>query len=187
MKYLVVGLGNPGSEYANTRHNVGFLVLEKLAAMLGGEWKTERHGWISRCTYRGRQLILLKPDTFMNLSGKAVSYWMQAEKIKPERLLVITDDLALPSGKLRLRLSGSDGGHNGLKSINHSLATNNYPRLRFGIGKDFYPGKQVDYVLSSWKPEENDIMEIAIVKAAEAVQLFATFAPGLAMTQINAS
>jgi PTH1 family peptidyl-tRNA hydrolase len=187
MKYLIVGLGNPGEEYEKTRHNAGFLVLDKLASKLGAEWKSERHGWIARGSHKGRQLILLKPNTYMNLSGKAVSYWMQMDKVKPENTLVILDDLALPTGKLRLRLNGSDGGHNGLRSIDSTLGMNKYPRLRFGIGKDFFPGKQVEYVLAPFKKEEEQEVEEALIKAADSVLLFATFAPGLAMTQINAS
>lgn len=186
MKYLIAGLGNPGKEYENTRHNIGFLVVEKLAAESGAVWNAEKHVHMARTNYKGRILILIKPQTYMNLSGKAVSYWLQAEKIRPENLVVITDDLALPCGKLRLKLKGSDGGHNGLKSIDASLSSQDYPRLRFGIGNDFPRGKQVDFVLGEWNPEEIELIAPAIEKAVEAVKLFVTTGPGETMTRINA-
>jgi PTH1 family peptidyl-tRNA hydrolase len=186
MKYLIVGLGNPGAEYEHTRHNVGFQVLDSLLNELGGTWSSDKHVQIARSSWKGRNLILLKPQTYMNLSGKAVSYWMQQEKIKPEQLLIITDDIALPPGKLRLKLKGSDGGHNGLKSINASLNMPNYPRLRFGVGNNFFPGKQVEYVLGVYDSEEKPIIEEGIQKASEAVKIFVTQPSGLVMTQINA-
>ena len=142
MKYLIVGLGNPGAEYENTRHNVGFRVVDTIAEAHGGTFSAERHGMVSTVRFKGRALILLKPNTFMNLSGKALRYWMDAEKISVNRILVITDDLNLGYEKLRLRAKGSDGGHNGLKDIQAVLGTNVYPRLRIGIGSDFSRGGQ---------------------------------------------
>jgi len=157
MKFLIVGLGNPGSEYAETRHNVGFKVLERLIEEKEScDFETGRHGHIAEYSYKGKRAILLKPNTFMNLSGKAVRYWLQEEKIPIERLLVVTDDLALPFGTLRLRGKGSDGGHNGLKDIQATLGTTNYARLRFGIGAEFSKGRQVDYVLGEWDREEEE-------------------------------
>ncbi|MBL7810859.1 MAG: aminoacyl-tRNA hydrolase [Bacteroidetes bacterium] len=186
MKYLIVGLGNPGAEYENTRHNAGFKVVDKVASALGGTWQQDRLGWVARCSTRGRHLILLKPNTYMNLSGKAVAYWLQAEKLRPENMLVITDDLAIPAGTLRLKTKGSDGGHNGLKSIQTILGTQEYPRLRFGVGNQFAPGRQVDYVLGEWSQEEKPLIEETLQRAADGVTLFATMGPGLAMTQLNA-
>jgi peptidyl-tRNA hydrolase, PTH1 family len=186
MKFLVVGLGNPGAEYEMTRHNIGFRVLDLLASANEASWNNERHGSIARIQHKGRQLILLKPNTYMNLSGKAVSYWMQQEKVKLENVLVITDDLALPTAKLRLKTKGSDGGHNGLKSINETLGTMNYPRLRFGVGNAFPAGRQVNYVLGEFEPEEKEIVNTSIEKAAEAVKLYTVWGPGQTMTQVNA-
>jgi PTH1 family peptidyl-tRNA hydrolase len=187
MKFLVVGLGNPGEEYQHTRHNIGFDVLDALAAKQGAEWQQQRHGWVAKTTAKGRTLILLKPNTFMNLSGKAVSYWLQAEKLPPSQLLVLLDDLALPVGKLRLRLNGSEGGHNGLKSINETLGHTQYARLRFGIGNDFPKGRQSEFVLGQWNPEEQDGVSSAVTRASDAVLLFATMPQNLAMTRINAA
>ncbi len=186
MKFLVTGLGNPGAEYENTRHNIGFKVLEKLASDLGASWEKQKNGWIAKASYKGRSLILLKPDTYMNLSGKAVAYWMQQEKVKLENILVITDDLALPTAKLRLKTKGADGGHNGLRSIDATLGTQNYARLRFGVGNDFLPGRQVNYVLGEFKTEEAEAVTLSIDKAAEAVKLFAIIGPSHTMTQVNA-
>lgn len=186
MKFLVAGLGNPGAEYENTRHNIGFKVLEKLADDQGWTWENERHGWICRGSIRGKQLILLKPNTYMNLSGKAVSYWMQQEKIKLENLLVVTDDLALPCAKLRLKTKGNDGGHNGLKNIDLTLGTQAYSRLRFGIGNDFPKGRQVNFVLGEWEEEEKEPVKIATGKAAEAIKSFITIGAAHTMTEVNA-
>lgn len=154
MKYLVVGLGNPGREYAQTRHNIGFKVLDALAAASGTFFSTDRLGDVATVKVKGRTLVLLKPSTFMNLSGRAVAYWLQKEKIGIENLLVVSDDIALPFGTLRLRKSGSDGGHNGLKDIAAVLNTTAYARLRLGVGGDFSRGHQVDYVLGEWNEEE---------------------------------
>ena len=154
MKYLIVGLGNPGSEYEGTRHNIGFDVVDTIAQRLEGSFETARLGEVSTVRFKGRTLLLLKPSTFMNLSGKAVRYWMDAEKIPLDRTVVVTDDLNLPFGTLRLRAKGSDGGHNGLKDIQAVLNSTKYPRLRFGIGAEFGKGKQVDHVLGSWDEDE---------------------------------
>ena len=150
MKYLIVGLGNIGPEYQNTRHNIGFKVLDAFAKASNTVFEDMRYGAVATVKLKGRTLILLKPNTYMNLSGKAVSYWMQKEKIELSNLFVVVDDLALPFGTIRLRGKGSDGGHNGLKSINQLLGTQDYTRLRFGIGNEFPKGKQVDYVLGGW-------------------------------------
>lgn len=154
MKYLIVGLGNIGPEYQDTRHNIGFNVLDAFAKASNAVFDNLRYGAVAEVKLKGRTLVLLKPNTYMNLSGKAVSYWMQKEKIALEDVLVIVDDLALPFGTLRLRGQGSDGGHNGLKNINAMLGTNAYARLRFGIGNDFLKGRQIDYVLGTWEGEE---------------------------------
>ena len=187
MKFLVVGLGNPGEEYQHTRHNIGFDVLDEFAARQNAVWTQERHGWIARTAARGRSIILLKPNTYMNLSGKAVSYWLQAEKLPLSQLLVLLDDLALPVGKLRLRLNGSDGGHNGLKSINETLGTNNYARLRFGIGSDFAKGRQSEFVLGKWNAEEKETIKMATTKAADALLLYTTQPQNIVMSRINAA
>ena len=154
MSFLIVGLGNPGTEYEKTRHNIGFDTLDAIAKKHDAQWQSDKHGWTSTFRFKGRTAHLLKPNTFMNLSGKAVSYWMQQHKVKLEHVLIVLDDLAIDLSAMRLRLKGSDGGHNGLKSIDLSLATQNYARLRFGIGNNFPRGKQVDFVLGKWKPEE---------------------------------
>jgi PTH1 family peptidyl-tRNA hydrolase len=154
MKYLIVGLGNPGSEYENTRHNVGFRILDRLAEREGITFTSDKLGWISTFKTKGRIVVLLKPSTFMNLSGKAIQYWLNKEKIAFENLLVATDDLALPFGTIRLRPKGSDGGHNGLKSIQEITGRSDYARLRFGIGAEFGKGHQVNYVLSAWNSQE---------------------------------
>ncbi len=155
MNYLIVGLGNIGVEYAETRHNIGFKVLDAFAKESSTSFTSSRYGSITTVSVRGHKLILLKPSTYMNLSGKAINYWLQSEKIKQENLLVILDDIALPFGSLRMRKQGSDGGHNGLKSINESLSNNNYARIRVGIGDTFAKGRQVDYVLGKWSSEED--------------------------------
>ena len=170
MKYLIVGLGNPGEEYANTRHNIGFDVLDALCAAKEGVWEAVKHGWKVELSHKGRKMILLKPNTYMNLSGKAVAYWMQQEKIALENVIVVTDDLALPVAKLRLKPKGSDGGHNGLKSINASLNTPNYPRLRFGIGNEFAKGQQVDFVLGKWTNDEQILIDEAIKRAVAGIE-----------------
>lgn len=156
MKYLIVGLGNIGSEYANTRHNIGFRILDALAETAKIEFKDLRYGAVTEYKFKGRTFVLVKPNTYMNLSGKSVNYWLQKEKIPVENMMVLVDDLALPFETLRLRPKGSDAGHNGLKHINETLGHQNYNRLRFGIGAEFSKGKQVDYVLGEWTPEEKE-------------------------------
>ncbi len=170
MKYLIVGLGNKGAEYAETRHNIGFKIAENVAKEVDASFNTANFGWMAEGKYKGRKIFILKPDTYMNLSGKAVKYWMQKENIALENLLVITDDLALPFGTLRMKAKGSDAGHNGLKSIQEELQTLQYPRLRFGISADFTEGRQVDYVLGNWNateeeklPERIDIFSKAVL------------------------
>lgn len=154
MKYLIVGLGNIGAEYAETRHNIGFKVLDALAKASNISFSETRHAYRAELKAKGRTFVLIKPTTYMNLSGKAVAYWMQQEKIQLDHLLIICDDIALPFGKIRIRQNGSDGGHNGLKDIANSLSTTNYPRLKFGIGNNFSRGHQVDFVLGQWTDEE---------------------------------
>ena len=172
MSFLIIGLGNPGEEYNNTRHNIGFETLDDLAKKHNAEWSLERHGWVCDFKTRGQVVHLLKPSTHMNLSGKAVSYWMQQHKNKIEQVLVVLDDLAIELGKLRLRLNGSDAGHNGLKSINQTLGTQNYARLRFGIGNDFPKGKQVDFVLGKWDKQEEATVKLGIDKSIDLIEGF---------------
>ena len=172
MSFLIVGLGNPGSEYEKTRHNIGFDVLDALVKKHEGSWESAKHGWVSSFRHKGRTAYMLKPNTFMNLSGKAVSYWMQQHKIKLEHVLVVLDDLAIDLSALRLRLKGSDGGHNGLKSIDQTLGTQNYARLRFGIGNNFPKERQVDFVLGKWKPEEEVPVLEGIDKAIALIEGF---------------
>lgn len=154
MKYLIVGLGNIGAEYQNTRHNIGFRVVDALAEKAGVSFSTDRYGAVAEMRHRGHIVTLLKPSTYMNLSGKAVRYWLEATKTPIENLLIIVDDIALPFGSLRMRMKGSDGGHNGLKNINEILGSDAYSRIRFGIGGDFPRGFQVDHVLGQWTSEE---------------------------------
>lgn len=174
MKYLIVGLGNVGNEYAETRHNIGFKVLDALAAASNAVFRTERYGDIAEVRFKGRIFIMLKPSTYMNNSGKAVSYWLRRESIDAANMLVVLDDLALPVGSLRIRGKGSDGGHNGLKSIDACIGTNAYPRLRCGIGHDFGQGRQVDYVLGEWLPQEREILSSVTETAVEAIRSFGT-------------
>ena len=183
MKYLIIGLGNPGSKYENTRHNIGFKVVEEFARLTEAKFETEKHADVAYAKHKGRKLVLIKPNTFMNLSGKAVNYWMQQEKISIDNILVVTDDIALPFGKLRLKGKGSDGGHNGLKDIQAVLNTSKYARLRFGVGNDFYPGQQADYVLADWKPSEAKELEERISTATEFIKGFVSI--GLNMTMSN--
>ena len=174
MKYLIVGLGNIGSEYKETRHNIGFKILDALINASNSSFKTERLGDVAQLKHKGRTLICLKPSTFMNLSGKAIRYWMQYEKIPPERVLVITDDLSLPFGKIRLRSKGSDGGHNGLKSIQEVLGNPNYARVRFGIASEFTKGNQIDYVLGEWNSEEKKGIKERIDIVLDLIKSFTT-------------
>lgn len=185
MKYLVVGLGNPGVKYENTRHNIGFKVLDALAEASNTSFETVRLGDLATVSFKGRKLILLKPNTFMNLSGKAVNYWMQQEKIPLERLLVITDDIALPFGKLRMKGKGSDGGHNGLKDVQAVLNTQQYTRLRFGVGSEFNKGNQVNYVLGEWYPEEQELMKERLEMCHNFIKGFATIGLQKTMSAYN--
>lgn len=172
MKYLIVGLGNIGDEYRDTRHNIGFMVLDALAKASNIVFSDKRYGAVSTLSLKGRQLILLKPSTYMNLSGNAVRYWMQQEKIPLENVLIVVDDLALPFGSLRLKGKGSDAGHNGLKHIAATLGTQNYARLRFGIGNDFPRGGQIDYVLGHFGEEDMKLMPERLKTAGEIVKSF---------------
>lgn len=185
MKYLIVGLGNPGEKYENTRHNVGFKVLDAFAKEREANFETIKLGDVATVKWKGRSIVLLKPNTYMNLSGKAVNYYLQAEKIPLENLLVITDDLALPFGKIRLRGKGSDGGHNGLKDIQDKLNTQGYARLRFGVGQEFSQGRQVDYVLGEWSVEEAEKLEERIKVAKEIIKGFSTIGLNRTMSEWN--
>jgi len=173
MKYLIVGLGNPGSEYSETRHNIGFKTLDALAKASNVVFTHGRYADVAEIKHKGRTLILIKPMTFMNLSGKAVNYWLKEEKIPIERCMIITDDIALPFGKIRIRATGSAGGHNGLRNITEILGSQAYPRLRFGVGSDFGRGQQVQYVLANWTSEEESQLAERIDKVNEAVLSFA--------------
>lgn len=184
-KFLIVGLGNIGDEYANTRHNIGFMVLDAIATENNLKFNTGRLADIAEYKFKGKTLILIKPSTYMNLSGKAVNYWLQAEKIPVENLLVITDDLALPLCALRLKGKGSDGGHNGLKNIQETLNTPDYARLRFGVGNEFSKGSQVNYVLGKWNIDEGKLIVPRIKLAVEMIQGFATIGLQRTMTAYN--
>ena len=185
MKYLIAGLGNIGDEYAHTRHNIGFDVLDALAKASNISFEDKRYAFKAELKYKSRILILIKPTTFMNLSGKAINYWLQKEQISIENLLVIVDDLALPFGTLRLKPKGSDGGHNGLFDINQVLGRQDYARLRFGIGNQFNKGQQVDYVLSIWDDEEQKLLTSRIEIAGDIVKTFVTIGLERTMTAYN--
>jgi PTH1 family peptidyl-tRNA hydrolase len=184
-KYLIVGLGNPGIKYRDTRHNIGFKVLDELAKDRGASFETEKLGDIARFRFKGRTFVLLKPNTFMNLSGKAVNYWLQKEKIELHNSLCITDDLNLDFGAIRIKAKGSAGGHNGLKSIIEVLGRQDFPRLRFGVAANFSKGKQVDYVLGEWNKEENRFLPELIDKSARAAVSFGAAGIGNTMNQFN--
>ncbi|MDY5939342.1 MAG: aminoacyl-tRNA hydrolase [Phocaeicola sp.] len=185
MKYLIVGLGNIGAEYHETRHNIGFMVLDAFATASNTLFSTERYGDVARMSVKGKQLILLKPSTYMNLSGNAVRYWMEQEKIPLERVLIIVDDLALPFGVLRLKGKGSDAGHNGLKHIAEILRTQNYTRLRFGIGNDFPRGGQIDYVLGKFSTTDWETMPERLNTAIEIIKSFCLAGLNITMNQFN--
>ena len=172
MKYLIVGLGNPGLEYYNTRHNIGFRVLDFLAEKSSISFSDKRYGFRSEFKIKGRTLVLVKPTTYMNLSGKAINYYMQKEKIPIERVLIIVDDIALPFGTIRIKSKGGSGGHNGLSHIESTLGDSNYFRLRFGVGSDFGQGRQVDYVLGEWSDEEKSKLKERMQIAIEAISQF---------------
>ena len=173
MKFLIVGLGNIGFEYDGTRHNIGFDVADAFVIKHGGSFTLDRHAFFAKSKWKGKDFFVIKPTTYMNLSGKALKYWMEKEKIPIENVLVIVDDLALPIEALRLRPSGSDAGHNGLKNIQLMLGTDKYPRLRFGIGSNFSKGRQVDFVLGKWTDQELPIVKEKILKSIEIIESFA--------------
>jgi PTH1 family peptidyl-tRNA hydrolase len=183
--YLIVGLGNPGEEYAQTRHNIGFKILDALTKASNILFSPNRLAEQACIKHKGRNLVLIKPTTFMNLSGKAVNYWLQHEKIPLENLLVITDDIALPFGTLRLKGKGGDGGHNGLKSIQETLQSQAFARLRFGVGNEFSKGSQADYVLGKWSEEETKHLEARTLIACEIIKSFTSIGLGLTMTTFN--
>ena len=184
-KFLIVGLGNIGPEYANTRHNIGFKVLDRLASIQGLSFATARLGDLTQYKFKGRTFFLLKPNTYMNLSGKAVKYWLDKENIPLENMLVITDDLNLPFGTIRIRPKGSDGGHNGLKSIQQVLGTDQYPRFRFGISDEFHKGGQVNYVLGEWSDEETAKLPERLDMGIEVIKSFGTAGLGNTMSAFN--
>ena len=186
MKYLIVGLGNIGEEYKNTRHNIGFKILDALAEASNIVFDiNKRYGAIAEYKFKGRTFVLLKPATYMNLSGNAVRYWMQKEKIPLENLLILVDDIALPLGAIRIRGKGGDAGHNGLKHINEILGTNAYARVRFGIGNEFQRGQQVDYVLGEWDEEEAKLLKERIDKIIQIIKSFGTVGLDRTMNQFN--
>ena len=185
MKYLIVGLGNIGSEYENTRHNIGFKIVDALANASTIFFESNKLGDTATLKFKGRTFILVKPSTFMNLSGKTVNYYLQKEKIKPENLLIITDDIALPFGTLRLKGKGSDGGHNGLKDIIKVLDNANFSRLRFGVGSDFVQGKQINHVLGEFAKEEQKLLPERLKKATEVIKSFGTIGLGRTMSEFN--
>jgi PTH1 family peptidyl-tRNA hydrolase len=185
MKYLIVGLGNIGEEYKDTRHNIGFTLLDAMAMASNVSFKERRYGSVCEIRYKGRDLFLLKPSTYMNLSGNAVNYWLKKENIPLENMLVIVDDIALPLGSIRMRSKGSDGGHNGLAHISSVLATSEYPRIRIGIGNSFRKGAQVDFVLSKWDTEEKKFMEERTSIVIDMIRSFAFAGVELTMTAFN--
>jgi len=185
MKYLIIGLGNVGAQYELNRHNIGFLILDRLADVCGGSFEEARLGFQATIRYKGRTLVLLKPSTWMNNSGKAVNYWMQIKKIPVTRLLVVVDDISLPFGILRIRARGSSAGHNGLKSIEETIGRLDYPRLRFGIGNNFGQGKQSDYVLSNFDKNEMVQLTPLIDKACDSILAFCTIGINRTMNQFN--
>ena len=172
VKYLIVGLGNIGTEYAETRHNIGFKLLDFMAEKNDFRFEQKKLAYIAEWKHRGRKIIFCKPTTYMNLSGKAVNYWLQKEKVPLENLLIVVDDIALPFGTIRIKKKGSDAGHNGLTDIIRVLGHNNFNRMRFGIGAEFSRGKQVDYVLGKWTPEEKKKLPERLEKMSEAVKSF---------------
>jgi peptidyl-tRNA hydrolase, PTH1 family len=184
-KFLIVGLGNVGNEYAHTRHNIGFDVVMAFAAKHGGSFTTERLAYKTEVKWKGRTFVCICPTTYMNRSGMAVRYWMDKSKIEMANMLVIVDDIALPLNKLRLRPGGSDAGHNGLKDIQAILGTTEYPKLRFGIGNNFPKGMQVPYVLGKWKPEEEPMVKLKIEKSVEVIENFSTIGIEATMNAVN--
>ena len=185
MKYLVVGLGNIGVEYVNTRHNIGFVVADTLTRELKGETNVEKLAIVSKLKYKGRTIVTIKPTTYMNLSGKAIKYWLEKEKIPIEKMLVILDDIALPIGTLRMKAKGGDAGHNGLTDIIEKLGTNVFPRLRIGVGNEFPRGRQADYVLGEWTSSEEKILEPRVDIATEIIKSFVSVGVNRTMTAYN--
>ena len=185
MKYLIVGLGNIGNEYDGTRHNIGFRVVDALAEAQGATFQDKRYGFVCKTRVKNAELLLLKPSTYMNLSGNAVRYWMQQEKIPVENVLIIVDDLSLPVGAIRMKQNGSDAGHNGLKHISQMLSTQNYNRLKFGIGNDFPRGGQVDFVLGKFSSEDNKVINEKVAVACDAIKAFALSGMQFAMCHYN--
>jgi peptidyl-tRNA hydrolase, PTH1 family len=185
MKYLIVGLGNIGEGYRDTRHNIGFQILDAMAQASNISFTDKRYGAVVSTKYKGRDLILLKPSTYMNLSGNAVNYWMQKENIPLENVLVLVDDIAIPLGSIRMRPKGSDGGHNGLANITEILGTHDYPRIRFGIGNEFRKGSQINFVLGKWTPEENKVITERMPIVIEMIKSFAFAGLELTMTSFN--
>jgi PTH1 family peptidyl-tRNA hydrolase len=184
-KFLIIGLGNIGTEYEGTRHNIGFEVVDAFVHKHEGNYRVDRLALVAEVKYKGKSLTCIKPVTYMNLSGKAVKYWKEKENIPLENCLVIVDDLAIPLDKLRLRATGSDAGHNGLKSIQETLLTDKYPKLRFGIGNDFAKGKQVEYVLGKWTEKERPLVEAKILKCVDLIESFTQNGIDLTMSQYN--
>ena len=178
-------MGNIGDEYANTRHNIGFMMLDRLAAAEQLVFADKRYGFVAEYKYKGRIFVLLKPSTYMNLSGRAVNYWLQKEKLEPDHLLVLVDDIALPFGTLRLKGKGGDGGHNGLRNINEVLGTQEYARLRFGVGNDFLPGCQFDYVLGEWSEEEKKALPDRLQLTSDIIRSFGTIGMERTMNLFN--
>jgi PTH1 family peptidyl-tRNA hydrolase len=185
VKYLIAGLGNIGAEYKNTRHNIGFQILDALAGASNISFNDKRYGFVAEYKFKARTFILLKPTTYMNLSGRAVAYWLQKESIELSNLLVLVDDLALPFGTIRVRAKGGAGGHNGLENINQVLGRNDYARLRFGIGDNFHKGFQVDYVLGDWSKEEEKELPAKIDTCIEIIQSFGTIGTDRTMNFFN--
>jgi peptidyl-tRNA hydrolase, PTH1 family len=185
MKYLIVGLGNIGEGYKDTRHNIGFTILDAMALASNISFTDKRYGSVSRLKYKGRDIILLKPSTFMNLSGNAVDFWLKKENVTVENMLVIVDDLALPLGSIRMRPKGSDGGHNGLAHITSVLGTTEYPRIRFGIGNSFRKGAQIDFVLGKWNSEEKKFIDERASIVIEMIKSFAFAGLEITMTSFN--
>ena len=184
-KFLIVGLGNVGAKYEETRHNIGFKILDQLAAEEEITFETVKLGDRAEFKFKGRTFVLLKPSTFMNLSGKAVNYWMQKEKVSLENLMIVTDDLNLPFGTLRIKTKGSDGGHNGLKDVQAQLNTSKYTRFRFGIGDKFSKGNQIDYVLGEWNEEERNELPERLKTSAKAIRSFGTAGINNTMNEFN--
>ncbi len=184
-KFLIVGLGNIGNEYANTRHNIGFDVVNAFVSKHGGSFRVDRLAYVAEVKWKGRSFVCICPTTFMNLSGRAFRYWVDKEKLPLEQTLTIVDDIALPLEKLRLRGTGTHAGHNGLKDIQATMATDAYPKLRFGIGNQYPKGMQADFVLAKWRPEEIPLVKLKVEKCVEIIESFATIGLDKTMSQVN--